>query len=280
MSNNKLKGSLVSFGIYLVMIIAVYVFIRSIAIPELIYQMEKSPITALVYAAFIVAVLLKAVMVMAVRYTSSLLEDYEFPIARCMLPGFMDYELAYIYSQAFLEEEFEGFGAYIDGDSSIIEKTIDFGYAMKDWVSTKKGFMPLVTNLVMWLFSIASYFYLKIKVGFYDLWQPHQVVMFIIFILFMINLISRSIINSKIIKESEMPSVSAFWATMPVIIPISTGILYFVVGVFFNIGANTLYNFLILISIVIIPLSMLVYSRAVFKDKVYEDQEDIRSFEI
>lgn len=280
MRNKKLKGSLISFGIYLVLIIALLVVIRTLVIPELIYQMEKSPITAVLYALFIVLVLLKAIMVIAVRYTSTLLEDYELPIARCMLPIFLDYELGYIYSQAFLDNDFDGFDAYIDSDSSIIEKAIDFGYAMKDWLGSKKGYLPMATDILLWGYAIGSYFYLKVKVGFYSMWQPHQIALLTIFILFMINIISRSVINSKIIKESEMPSVSAFWATVPVIIPIGSGILYFVVGIFFSIGANTLYNFLILLSIVIVPVSMFIYSRAIYRDKIYEDQEDIRSFEI
>ena len=77
-----------------------------------------------------------------------------------------------------------------------------------------------------------------------------------------------------------MPSVSAFWATFPIIIPIGSGILYFVIGSIFKIGASSLYNFLLLVSVIIIPISMLVYSKMVFNDKVYEDQEDIRNFEL
>lgn len=275
-----LKSGVISIAIYAVFSIIIFAIIKIILLPELIYQMEKSPLTAIIYAVFIVMVIIKSIVVLAVRYTSVLLDGYSFPMVKCMFPFFLDFELGYLHSEAMGSDIFEGYSAYIDSESSFHEKLIDFGVATKDLISLSFGYVAFILNVAMWTFAVIAFVVLKAKVGFYSLWPAHQICMIIFFVLFMMNMIARSYINSAIIRESEMPSVSAFWATFPIIIPIGSGILYFVIGSIFKIGASSLYNFLLLVSVIIIPISMLVYSKMVFNDKVYEDQEDIRNFEL
>lgn len=275
-----LKTGIASMTIYIILSIIAFVLIKVLVIPELTYTMEKSPLTAIFYAGAMVLLVLKVLFVIAVKFTSGLLEDYSFPFVRCIFPVFLDYELGYIYSEALEVDYFAGFKEYIDPESSFQEKVIDLGTAFIDLIVLSAGYIPMILGIVMWLFAIVATIVLKIKVGFYSMWPAHQICLIIFFALFMMNMIARSYVNSRILRESEMPSVSAFWATFPIIVPIGSGLLYFIVGSVFSIGASSLYNFLLLSSIVVIPISMLIYSKSIFNDKIYEDRDNIRNFDI
>ena len=278
-SKQTQRSAFISLGILIGIAIVLFIAIKFLVVPELIYRLEMNENYAIWYALFIYLLIMKAFMAIGFNFTSYIIPDVStYKPLGGMLPIYFDYHLGKVFDYVTEVEYFQGFEEYIDPDGTFMEKIIDFFIGLKDWMASISAYSSLIINIITWLYAIGIYLYMKFKLGFYYIQDIHLILVTGLVALMIINLVVRYQLNARILKETEYPSVNGYWAYGPISLTVLSLVMYFIVGILFPVGSHTLYNFILLVSTAVIPICFYIYSKRIHMDMRWEDAEDINNF--